>query len=275
LVLRPTCESGGGYDRADQGGAIEPPLIHHLRAIEPDIVDEAVRLLAAAEQAAVPLRLLGGVAIRLRTPIPNALARTYGDLDFVGGRGSTSDVKKVFAEAGYEQDEGFNALNGERRLVFVDVEHRRKADVFVGHFEMCHTIPVADRLERERATLPLAELLVTKLQIVELNEKDVRDAIALLLGHDIGDDDGELVNAGRVAELCAVDWGLWRTITSNIASLNAHAGQYALAADERMLLSRRIQALLERIESAPKSRSWRLRARIGERMRWYDLPEET
>lgn len=241
---------------------------------EPEIVEEARRLLGAAEQADIGLRLLGGVAIRLRTPIPDALAREYGDLDFVGAPGSSSGLRKVFVDAGYEQDQAFNALHGARRLIFLDAANLRKADVFVGQFEMCHKVPVAERLALEPATLPLAELLLTKLQIVELNEKDVRDALALLLGHDVGEEDGELVNAGRVAALCANDWGLWRTITANLRALDAHTASYALSPQERARVSSRIRALLERIEAEPKSRAWRLRARVGERVRWYELPEE-
>jgi hypothetical protein len=218
--------------------------------------------------------VLGGVAIRLRTEIPDTLAREYGDLDFVAARGSSSSVRKLFVDAGYEEDHAFNTLNGARRLMFVDSANRRKADVFVGEFEMCHKIPVADRLALEQATLPLAELLLTKLQIVELNEKDVRDVLALLLGHDVGDEDGELVNAARVAALCANDWGLWRTITANLEALDTHAETYALSSEERARVSSRIRTLLERIEAEPKSRGWRMRARIGERVRWYELPEE-
>lgn len=241
---------------------------------EPEIVGEARRLLRAAEQAEIDLRLLGGVAIRLRTPIPDALGREYGDLDFVAARGLSSGLRKLFVDAGYEQDQAFNALHGARRLIFLDAANLRKADVFVGQFEMCHKVPVAERLALEPATLPLAELLVTKLQIVELNEKDVRDTLALLLGHHVGEEDGELVNAGRVAALCAADWGLWRTITSNLEALDVRAASYALTPEERARVSSRIRALLERIETESKSRAWRLRARIGERVRWYELPEE-
>ena len=245
-----------------------------MTAIAPDIVDEGQRLLRLAGETGVPLRLLGGVAIRLRTSVPSVLAREYGDLDFVGAHGSATELKKLFSNAGYEQDAAFNTLHGARRLVFLDHGHRRKADVFVGQFEMCHKIPVGERLEHEPATLPLAELLLTKLQLIELNEKDVRDAAALLLGHEVGEDDDEVVNAGRIAALCAVDWGLWRTITANLEALGAHAREYALDDGEHELIASRICALLERIESEPKSRAWRLRARVGDRVRWYELPEE-
>jgi hypothetical protein len=147
-------------------------------------------------------------------------------------------------------------------------------DVFVGEFAMCHRVPVDERLLLEPATLPLAELLVTKLQIVELNEKDIRDAIALVHAHEVAERDGDAVNAARVAELCAVDWGLWRTITRNLERCRDHVGAYELPEGEAAVTARRFDALLERIEREPKSRAWRLRSRLGERVRWYELPEE-
>ena len=139
---------------------------------------------------------------------------------------------------------------------------------------MSHEIPLEGRLDLEPLTVPLAELLLTKLQIAELNEKDVRDSIALLHGHAVGEEDGDTVNAARVAELLSDDWGLWRTITGNLAVCRDHVSRYPLAQGEAELIAERIDALSARIEAEPKSRAWRLRARIGERKRWYETPEE-
>jgi hypothetical protein len=171
---------------------------------------------------------------------------------------------------GYEPHLGFNAMNGRERLLFYDNPNGRQVDVFVSSFRMCHEIPLEKRLTVDEDTVPLAELLLTKLQIIELNEKDVRDTVALLLQHEVTDDD-DGVNASRVASLCAEDWGLWRTISHNLTSLRDRLDAYDV---DRDAVSDRVQLILERIELAPKSRSWRLRAKIGERKRWYELPEE-
>jgi hypothetical protein len=238
-----------------------------------DVVAEGRRLLDAAG-AEVPLRLLGGAAIAIRTPaLPPALAREYGDLDFVAAPGTTTAVSRLFAGAGYVADTAFNTLQGKRRLIFYD-ESGRKADVFVGSFEMCHRVPVAERLELEPLTLPLAELLVTKLQIVELNDKDVRDALALLAAHAVEERDGDAVNAGRVAALCAGDWGLWRTLTANLREVAERAPDYGLDAAAGAAVGAGVERLLARVDAEPKSRAWRLRARVGERVRWYELPED-
>jgi hypothetical protein len=247
-----------------------------VSTIEADVFEEGKRLLACAEAEGVPLRLLGGVAIRLRAPggLPQAFARTYADLDFVTVRRGAGPAAAFFRAEGYEPHVAFNALHGRERLLFFDTEHERQVDVFVGQFAMSHRIPFEERLDLEPGTVPLAELLLTKLQIAQLNEKDVRDALALLYGHPVGEQDGDQVNARRVAEVCAADWGLWRTFTANLDACREYAGGYELTAEEREKLLGRIDALAERIEREPKTRGWKLRAKVGERKRWYELPEE-
>ncbi len=241
-----------------------------------DVVEEGRRLITLAEQENLPLRLLGGVAVRLRGSGRGhpAFERPYADLDFAAAKGSSGRTASFFEAAGYVPHVAFNALQGSERLLFFDDANRRQVDVFVGAFSMSHKIPLAERLELEPVSVPLAELLLTKLQIAELNEKDVRDALALLYEHPVGEEDGDTVNAARVAVLCAADWGLWRTITGNLEATLARLDAYALSADEKSTVAARAQALLDRIEAEPKSRAWRLRARIGERKRWYELPEE-
>jgi hypothetical protein len=242
--------------------------------IEADVVSEGKRLLARAAQNGVPLRLLGGVAIRLRAPAepPAAFDRAYADLDFVTAKRAAAPVTTLLRGEGYVPHVAFNALHGGERLLFFDEENDRQVDVFVGAFAMCHRIPLDARLEVDRVSIPLAELLLTKLQVIQLNEKDVRDTLALLHDHPVGDSDGETLNAGRVAALCAADWGLWRTITENLRACRAFADGYDVP--DRALLDERLDVLLDRIEAEPKPRAWRLRAKIGDRKRWYELPEE-
>jgi hypothetical protein len=202
--------------------------------------------------------------------LPPGLTREYKDLDFATSKKSSGDLQKLLRDIGYEPHLGFNAMNGRERLLFYDNPNGRQVDVFVSSFRMCHEIPLEKRLTVDDDTVPLAELLLTKLQIIELNEKDVRDTVALLLEHEITDDD-QGVNATQVASLCADDWGLWRTISHNLEKLREQVVHYDV---DREAVSNRVSLILEHIETAPKSRSWRLRAKIGERKRWYELPEE-
>jgi hypothetical protein len=240
----------------------------------PDIVEEGRRVLALAEERDVTLRLLGGVAVFLRAPngVPEPFRRTYHDLDFATVRGGSRACAKLFDDIGYEPDAHFNALHGSERLLFLDRGNGRHADVFVGEFRMSHKIQLEGRIALEPLTVPLAELLLTKLQIAELNEKDVLDALALLHGHRVSDEDGDSVNAARVAEVLASDWGLWRTFTGNLAVCRDYLGRHEVGEADRV--RERFDVLGERIEAEPKTRAWKLRARIGERKRWYETPEE-
>jgi hypothetical protein len=240
-----------------------------------DIVAESERLLGMAREQGVPLHLLGGVAVRLHAPdVPPALDRQYKDIDFAVPKKAGGPTDKLLRDAGYEPHITFNAMHARERGLFFDNEHDRQIDVFIGSFRMCHQIPLNDRIENGEPTVPLAELLLTKLQIIEVNEKDVRDTVLLLHGHEIADHDDDAVNGQRIAELCASEWGLWRTITANLERCREHVPDYKLEQTDTDRIVSRFDELLARIEEEPKSRGWKLRAKVGERKRWYELPEE-
>jgi hypothetical protein len=243
---------------------------------EHQVEAEARRLAARLEEGGLPLRLLGGLAIRLHAGggIHPALARSYADIDLVCTRKAGRDVSRFLVAAGYEANERFNAMNGSQRMIFYDRPNTRHIDLFVGGFRMCHALPLADRLERDSPTLPLAELLLTKLQIVQMNAKDANDIIALLLDHDVSEDDDDAVNAAYVAHLLAQDWGLWRTSQGSLDRTRETLAESGLSADEQARVWDRIERLWQRVESEPKGLRWRSRARIGDSKRWYDEPDE-
>ncbi len=237
-----------------------------------DPVAEGRRVVDAARMQGLVLRLLGGVAVFLQAPDAKPLLpREIRDIDLVTPKGSKRAVLELFQTLGYVEDEVFNAFHGAHRQIYVDVENRRKVDVFVGSFSMCHEIPIAERLEREPLTVPLAELLLTKLQIVELNERDQRDIYNLCYHHEI---DPAGIEGEVIAELCARDWGLWRTCKGTIERCQADLPGSPLADRERAIIDARLNRLWETIDSAPKTSKWRWRAKVGERVRWYEEPEE-
>jgi hypothetical protein len=247
-----------------------------MSGTQADMVEEALRTAEEAERNGATLRLLGGVAIRLRAKggLHPAFEREYADLDWIVPKGKSSQAQKFFDSIGYAPHVRFNAIHGRERLLFFDEQNDRQVDVLVGAFRMSHQIPFGDRLALEPVTVPLAELLLTKLQIVQLNEKDVRDALALLHDHPVEESDGEAINGAQIARLCASDWGLWRTFTANLEALKEHIGRYDLPEDGKGRIAERVEGLQERIEEEPKSFGWRMRAKIGDRKRWYELPEE-
>ena len=250
-------------------------------APEPDLAGEALRLLSAAEAEGITTRLIGGMAIRLISGerLDPAFAREIADLDFIVGRKGGLNLGELLAASGYEPDVEFNALNGARRMLFWDRSHGRQVDVFVGSFEMCHALPLADRLEQRPHTLPAAELLMTKLQIVELTAKDRGDAFALLHAHEVSDSDRdakgeEAINVSVISSLTSRDWGLQRTFEINFERLSESVGDLRIETSGKVLISERIERLRAEIEAAPKSRKWKLRDRIGDRKQWYETPEE-
>lgn len=250
---------------------IEPRRIPLRSAVE-----EAIRLVSVAEMDNVAARLLGGTAIQLvaRAAGVQHFAREPLDIDLVCRRDAGGRVEALLTKSGYRPDEQFNAMNGHRRLLFFDDTRGRQVDVFVGAFAMCHEIPLEGRLEVARTTLPLAELLLMKLQIIELNAKDQTDILGLLAAAEVGDHDRQAINGRYIAELCSCNWGLWKTVNINLERTRIAASRINVPDSVRAAIEDRLGQLEAMLEAAPKSRKWRLRARVGERVRWYEEPEE-
>jgi len=241
----------------------------------PRLEDEARRILQASSDKNVILRLIGGVAIAMRCPSASreGLRRDYLDMDLVGHERQTKAIKSFFAEMEYKPRERFNAMMGRKRLIFNDLVNQRRVDIFLDVFEMSHRFDFAERVELEALTLPLADLFATKLQIVQINDKDLRDMATLIMDHDVGSADGETINGSYIARLCSNDWGVFKTFTSNLLRLEASLDGYGLSSSEIDGARAKIRRLGDLIEREPKSLAWRLRARVGERIAWYELPE--
>jgi len=243
------------------------------------ISDEAKRILDEAKRRGIILRLFGGVAVKYHCPSAThrSLQRSYPDLDFFGRGKQGREIRKLFLNLGYEPNQRFNALHGATRLIFEDAKSQRVVDIFLDVFRMCHTLHLGDRLSLDDYTIPISDLLLTKLQVVEINEKDIRDLIAILKDHDVDDQiapgDKEVIDAGYVSRLCADDWGLCKTISLTLGRVLTFLPKYELEPEAKQMLESRINKLLHAIEKVSKSFKWKLRDKVGEKKRWYDLPE--
>jgi hypothetical protein len=242
--------------------------------ILPDVIEESRRLSHVREAEGIPVRLLGGLGIRLVAAgaYPPELAREYNDIDLVTDSRHGRQLAQRLAEQGYEPNQMFNRMHGARRLLFYDEPNKRQLDVFVGTFEMCHTLPIAERLDVVPLTLPAADLLLTKLQIVRLNEKDRNDAYALLLAL-------ELVRRRRSHQRglggapVRATGGSTGPCSSTSRSC-ARARRAPVSDGERDLIIQRLAAIERAMEDEPKGSKWKLRARVGDKVRWYEDPEE-
>jgi hypothetical protein len=241
----------------------------------PGVEDEAKRVLQAAADNKVVLKLIGGVAIALRCPSSQreGLRRKYVDMDVIGHEKQSKAIKSVFTDMGYSPRERFNAMMGRKRLIFNDLVNQRRVDIFLDVFEMSHKFDFSKRVELEPYTLPLADLVATKLQIVQINDKDFRDLMTIFLDHDVGTTDGDTINGAYLSKLCGGDWGIYKTLTMNLAKLKDFTDAYDLPQSEKDAVKGRITRLSGQIEKEPKSLAWKIRARVGESVAWYELPE--
>ncbi len=235
-----------------------------------DTIAEAVRIADAASAQKVGVKLLGGAGIHLHSPSANhaPLRRKYGDLDYVI---STREALAFFPSLGYEANERFNLMQGDRRLYFFDGNNGKQVDVFIDVIRMSHVIDLRGRLAHNGPCASPADLLLSKLQIYEVNRKDLVDLTALLLDHPIGSGDDEAIDAAYVARLAGEDWGLYRTLQLNIEKLRHTIEELDV---DRGVVRSRLDELWSAVDAQPKPLKWRMRAQVGDRMRWYELPEE-
>jgi hypothetical protein len=243
-----------------------------------DLQAEALRLLDSAKNHQITLRLFGGMAVHLRCPstTKSGFKRTYGDLDFVTEWSNLGSIEQFFRDSGYTADRTINTLYGDRRQLYFDEINHRQVDILVDEFEMCHQIPLSKRLKEDFLTLPLSELLLTKAQIVEMNQKDVLDVCAIMMDHELGNGDGELVNRQILNNLCGDDWGLYTTVTDNLAMIMEMVvtKKITLPAHAVDILNNRLNELIQNLQTCPKTARWKIRSLMGKRISWYEEVEE-
>lgn len=270
----PEHESGPSTGRPSPGpaptsGTLQDPLAEALRVIE------------LAGRSGVVVRLMGGLSFHARVPTWTArVDRERRDIDLATRSRDRTALRDLLVREGYEPDKAYNALYGHKQLYFVDLAHQRPVDVLVDRLEMCHRFDFGDRLTVDAPTMPLAEMLLSKLQIARINRKDILDALALLASYPLSDGDDGTINLTRIVGLTSGDWGWWRTVTGNLDKLRLfHAtelqpGELEFGAPAPYAIPDQLTRLREAIDAAPKSTRWRLRAQVGDRVKWFEEPEE-
>ncbi|MHB1908651.1 MAG: hypothetical protein ACYCQJ_07230 [Nitrososphaerales archaeon] len=263
----------------------EPPV--HLSSIDwlegppqKEILFEAQRLVYFSKKKGITLRLLGGAGIFFASPSASkeTYARKYNDLDFIGKKREGTKISKFFIEMGYHPRELFNKLQGDSRLIFLDRENDRRVDIFLDGFVMCHKFDFKDRLDKDGPSLAPADLLLTKLQIVEINKKDIMDIAVLVLDNPPlfskeKHTSSNHIEVGRLVEECSEDWGVYKTITLNIDKITGMLHELGIPSKDADAIEENLAKIKKAIEEAPKTFRWKMRARVGEKVRWYELPE--
>jgi len=238
-----------------------------------DTIAEAERVAEAARSQGVAVKLLGGAGIHLHSPSAHhaPLKRKYGDLDYVISSKNRKAALAFFPGIGYEANDRFNLMQGDRRLYFFDGSNGKQVDVFIDVIRMSHVIDLRGRLAHNGPCATPSDLLLSKLQIYEVNKKDLVDVTALILDHPIASNDDEAIDADYVARLACEDWGLCRTLQLNLEKLRHAVSELDVDQD---VVNARLDQLWAAVEAGPKPLKWRMRAQVGDRMRWYELPEE-
>jgi hypothetical protein len=219
-------------------------------------------------------RAFGGIGIGLRCPsaLRQPLARDYHDIDLATDRGHAHRLTAALMAEGFQPAERFNAMHGHSRMMF-SLSNRAHMDVIVDDFVMCHKLRLRDRLHLHAETVSLADLLLTKLQIAQINHKDVLDLTALLIDHPLSADETG-INVTYIADLLSNDWGWWRTVTANLDLVMRQVANIGLGVEETEAIRQRVQELTASIGSGKRSLRWKARARLGDRVAWHFEPEE-
>jgi hypothetical protein len=236
--------------------------------------NELKRILKASSDSGIILRVIGSLAFQMHCPkfgyLQAAMGRAYTDIDFAAYRKQAKEIQALLSGLGYKENREVFIVSEGDRSIFERAEIGIHLDVFYEKLAFSHVICWNNRLEVDNPSIPLAEMLLEKMQIMQINEKDVIDTVMLLLEHPLGDKDHETINIKYVAELCSNDWGLWRTTTMNLDKVRQLAQGYPqLTAEQKEEINSQVKTALARIEQEPKSLAWRLRARVGDRVKWY------
>ena len=233
-------------------------------------------LIERATASAVPLKLVGGLAVRILCPAFPPRRREGQDLDLASASRARAALTALLVELGYEPDKRFNALYGHKQLYFASPVGR-SVDVLIDCLEMCHVVEFAERVDRMPFTLDVTDLLLSKLQIVELTEKDVQDTIYLLANFPVeeGDIPGT-IGLERIGSVVADDWGWWRTLTLNVDRIRllvSGEGAGLVPTNASQDPAAGLVRIGQAADAIPKTLRWKLRAKVGERKRWYRVPE--
>ena len=243
-----------------------------------DYVDRALEIVDKARKQGLELRILGSLAYRLHCPanlhLFDQMARDLTDVDLAAVSKQRRDVRAFLEGLGYVIDHDLLVTTEGKRYAFTEPGTGMAVDVFFDELYFCHQIPLRERLALDYPTITPTDLLLEKMQIVELNPKDVKDSLVLLLEHPLDADQPDAIDATYVARLLAADWGFFYTVTTNLGKLRAKLASEPLEPAQREVIDRRVQELESIIEKEPKTSKWKLRARIGPRVKWYQEVQE-
>jgi hypothetical protein len=268
---------------------LEPSQRGHVDPSSQVFIGEALRIVDEGKKRNITFRVMGALAVRIHclelAEFHKGLKRLgnsgheFTDIDVMSLNKYRNQMKPFFRSINYVPDKSEYIVHmWALRHIYHEPRNQLHVDVFFDKLDMSHVVDFRNVLEIDHPTIPLAELLLEKLQIVHINEKDIKDSIALLRGHSLGENDKETINLERISRLLSEDWGFWYTVTMNLGKIRSFATDYCKQkliseSDLKDILTKTDQ-MSQEIESSPKSMKWKLRARVGTQRKWYKDVED-
>jgi hypothetical protein len=232
-------------------------------------IEESKLILRRAREKGVVLRLIGGLAVRQHCVDLSFCEREHEDIDFVGLSHQSSTIIDTIEEFGYQEDTSFTMTSGGTHLLFKKPDSDADVDVFLDKLQMEHEIDLRERLNIEENTISVSDLLVCKLIIENLNEKDYHDIIAIVKDNPLSHEDTpHTINIDYIAALCSQNWGLSQDLLTSISSCLDFMKTYHFEEAVSQEIRRKFGEIREAIEDHPKSFRWTLRSHLGKRLAW-------
>jgi len=240
---------------------------------------EGQRIVAEGSKRGLHLRVLGAISFQFQCPkysfLAEKLNRVLTDIDFAAYYDEFEGIVKMMRELDYADEPMVTALWGEKRTIWDHKNNGVHVDIFFNGLEMNHDVPFKGRLDLDPLTISLADMLLEKMQIVHINEKDIIDSIMLLREHEVGGPEFGVIDGEYITKLMSGDWGFYYTFTTNLAKVKESMSKYdVLTKEDRDIVSGRIDKLLQMIEKKSKSMGWKMRAKVGTKSKWYRDVEE-
>ena len=269
---------------------------HFVEMKEDEFAKEAIGLVEKAQSRGVHLRILGSLGAYVRSlnnghaDVFRSLERFGGgkplftDLDLMGYNKQKGDITKFLRDLNFKPDPLVNAMFGNKRMVFYHPDNKYHVDVFLNKLEFSHIVDFGDkpgsgRLELDYPTISATDIVLEKLQIHEINRKDLIDLIALFLVHDVQEQfNKNVVDGGHIGKMLSGDWGFWYDATANLGKLKPLVDDFLregrITAAQSQTVMERVEKLFNLINKTPKSKAWEKRAKTGTDKRWYTEVEE-
>ena len=263
---------------------------------EEEFVEEAIGIVGKAQSRGVYLRILGSLATYIRSlnngygDLFKSLERfgagkpLFTDLDLAGYGKQKGAIDKLFRELDFKPDAMVNSMFGHKRLIHYHPQNRYHVDVFLNRLEFSHDVefgekPGAGRLELDSPTITATDIVLEKLQIHEINRKDLIDLITLCLAHEVHERfDKNTIDGSYITKILSDDWGFWQDATTNFRKMNMLIEELTannkLTAEQSQTIAQRTDRLLGMVTNSPKTKHWEKRAKTGTKKPWYREVED-